>query len=234
MNLLDWWFPRVCKLCRQTFDGDVDLCRYCLAALPYNHCRCQRCGLPMTQDSNEPCQRCHAKPPAFQATVAPLLFQDMVRDWVYATKFGNGAQEAKLLAYLLTNAVRQTGAPLPDVVVPVPLTWRRLWRRGHNQALMIARPTAKALDVPLCRTGVRRVGTQMPQRGQRRQARGKNIRGVFRATRTWQGHVAIVDDVMTTGATVDELARVLVDAGASKVDVWVPARVEPRRPGRIR
>ena len=228
MGFLDWWFPRICRLCNQAFDGEVDICEYCLAALPYNHYPCQRCGVPLALPAIDTCQRCEIKPPAFTQTVAPLLFQDSIRDWVYATKFGNGCHAAKLLGHLLATSVKQTGDPLPDVLVPVPLTWRRLWRRGHNQALLIAQPIAKTLQIPLCRTGVRRVGTQRPQRGQTRSARDRNIRGAFHATRDWQGHVVLVDDVMTTGATASELARVLLEAGASRVDVWVPARVDAR------
>ena len=230
MGFLDWWFPRICKLCNQTFDGDIDVCRHCLAALPYNRWPCQRCGLPLPQPAIDHCQRCQTKPPVFTRTIAPLLFQDMVRDWVHATKFGNGCREAQLLGRLLTTSVRQARDVLPDVLVPVPLTLRRLWRRGHNQALLIAQPIAKTLAIPLCRTGVRRIGRQKPQRGQTRQARDRSVRGAFRATREWHGHVALIDDVMTTGATVSELARVLLSAGASRVDVWVAARVDTRVP----
>ena len=157
--------------------------------------------------------------------MTPLLYEGEVRRWVHAAKSAGGLGEAKLLSGLLARGIECTGARIPDVLIPVPLTTARLFRRGHNQAALLAVPLARRLCIPVRRRGLRRAGGGKPQRGQSRGARARSVRGVFRATRPVAGHVAIVDDVMTTGATAAELASTLLAAGAERVDVWAVARV---------
>ena len=157
--------------------------------------------------------------------MTPLLYEGEVRRWVHAAKSAGGLGEAKLLSGLLARGIECTGARIPDGLIPVPLTTARLFRRGHNQAVLLAAPLARRLCIPVHRGGLRRAGGGKPQRGQARIARARSVRGVFRATRPVAGHVAIVDDVMTTGATAAELASTLLAAGAERVDVWAVARV---------
>ena len=144
---------------------------------------------------------------------------------MYAIKFGRGFAEAKLLARLLADAVAAAADPLPDALVPVPLTTGRLLRRGHNQAVLLARPLARRFGIPLHRADVRRTGSGKSQRGQTRAARAGSVRGAFRAVRPLAGRAAIVDDVMTTGATASELAQTLIAAGMDEVVIWTAARV---------
>ena len=224
MNLLDLLMPRVCRLCDAPVDADMDLCPPCWRSLPWNRRACRRCGLPLGE-AGHPCARCAAKPPPFQRTLAPLLFDGPVPGLVHAVKFGKGYGEAKLLARLLGDALETAGDPLPDVLAPVPLTKGRLLRRGHNQAMLLAVPLARRFHITLRRTAVRRTRGGKPQRGQSRAARVRSIRGAFQAQRPFSGRVAIVDDVMTTAATTSELARVLLQAGAEEVVVWAAARV---------
>ena len=224
MNLLDLLAPRVCRLCDAPTDADLDLCPPCWRSLPWNSGACQRCALPLGE-AGDLCARCKAKPPPFQQTLAPLLFTGPVPGLVHATKFGKGYGEAKLLARLLGDALQAAGAPLPDVLAPVPLTTGRLLRRGHNQAILLAAPLARRFRVPLRRTALRRAKGGKPQRGQSRQGRAHSVRGLFQAKQPFTGRVAIVDDVMTTAATASELARVLLQAGAEEVVVWAAARV---------
>lgn len=202
----------------------MDLCRPCWRSLPWNRQACRRCGLPLPSSADR-CAGCLSKPPPFQSVVAPLLFEGPVPRLVHAIKFGKGYGEAKLLSQLLGEAVAALGEPLPDLLAPVPLTTKRLGRRGHNQAVLLAAPLARRFGVPLCRMGVRRSGRGRPQRGQSRAARADSVRGAFHALRPFAGKVALVDDVMTTGATAAELTRTLLDAGAEQVVVWAAARV---------
>ena len=157
--------------------------------------------------------------------MTPLLYEGPIRGWVHAAKSARGLGEAKLLSGLLARGIESGGARIPDALIPVPLTTARLFRRGHNQAGLLAAPLARRFRIPVHRRGLARAGGSKPQRGQSRSARTRSVRGVFRAVRSFEGHLAIVDDVMTTGATAAELASTLLAAGAGRVDVWAAARV---------
>ncbi len=214
-------------------DGDIDLCAHCEHSLAWNNHPCPCCGLPQTVgtfepgDPSRPCANCADAPPPFTATLAPLRYEGAVRHWVRAAKSAKGLGEAKLLSGLLARGIETAGAKIPNGLVPVPLTTGRLLRRGHNQAVLLAAPLARRYHITLHRRGIGRVGGRKSQRGQSRHARARSVRGAFVATRPFDGHLAIVDDVMTTGATVAELASVLLAAGALRVDVWAVARVPP-------
>lgn len=223
MHWLDLLLPRICRLCDAPVQADLELCPPCRRSLPWNHRACRQCGLPLLAEAGR-CARCAAKPPPFQGAIAPLLFAGPVPQLIHAIKFGRGYGEAKLLSRLLGDAVAASGEPLPDLLAPVPLATGRLLRRGHNQAVLLAAPLARRFGIPLCRTGVRRVGRAKPQRGQSRAARSASVRGAFQVRRPCSGLVAIVDDVMTTGATASELTGTLLAAGADAVVVWAAAR----------
>ena len=185
---------------------------------------CPSCAAPLPPGSGL-CLQCAQKPPPFQRAIVPLLFENAVPKLIHAIKFGKGYSQAKLLSRLLGDAVAAANDPLPNLLVPVPLTIGRISRRGHNQAILLAAPLARRFGIPLKRKAVRRVGRTAPQRGQSRAARARSVHGAFKARLTLEGTVAIVDDVMTTGATTAELARVLLEAGADEVVVWAAARV---------
>lgn len=227
MGLADWLLPRICRLCGLEMHRDIDLCDPCERSLAWNPNPCVRCGLPQPAAGTGCCPRCIDEPPPFQATVAPLLYEGAVCRWVHATKSSRGLGEARLLSALLARGILTGGAPIPDALVPVPLTTARIFRRGHNQAVLLAAPLARRFRIPIQRGSLRRAGRGKPQRGQSRSARARSVHGVFRATHRFEGHLAIVDDVMTTGATVTELASTLLAAGAARVDVWAVARVTP-------
>jgi ComF family protein len=146
--------------------------------------------------------------------------------WIRQLKFHHGLVEARLLGTLLADAVQTEylGQALPDVLVPVPLSLRRLAGRGHNQALSLARIVGRQVRRRVCRRGVRRIRHGPAQRGLSRRARQDNLIGAF-TSRPWQGQrIAVIDDVMTTGATLEALATTLLEAGASEVHAWCATR----------
>ena len=224
MGFIDLLLARVCRLCDAPVNADLDLCPPCQGSLPWNRLPCRSCAAPLPAGSGL-CRQCALKPPPFQRTIAPLLFEDAVPRLIHAIKFGKGYSQAKLLSRLLGDAVAAAGDPLPNLLVPVPLTRGRIVHRGHNQAILLAAPLARRFGIPLKRKAVRRIGRTTPQRGQSRAARARSVRGAFKANLPLAGTVAIVDDVMTTGATTAELASVLLEAGADEVVVWAAARV---------
>jgi ComF family protein len=167
------------------------------------------------------------RPPAFSRAIVPLRYEGLVTRWIHALKNQLGMVEGRVLGGLLADAAAELrdGAGAPELLVPVPLRWSRLALRGHNQALTLGRHVARALDLPINPHAARRTGRAPSQRGLGRDARRRNLAGVFTASPVVAGRrVAIVDDVMTTGSTAEALANELLGAGAQEVWVLAVAR----------
>lgn len=226
-RLLQILFPPTCLLCGAPGATGLDLCAGCAVDLPWNRTCCARCALPLEGPALDGalCGACQRRPPPYHRCLAALRYQTPVPSLVGAAKFRGRLNAARLLGQLLAQTLGQSGEPLPEVVIPVPLHRTRLAERGYNQALeiawVVARELALRVDSGCCE---RRVAT-LPQAGLDEGSRRRNIRGAFAVpSRLGWGHVAILDDVVTTGCTVEELARELRRAGVRHVDVWAVAR----------
>ena len=205
-----------CYLCRG--DAEAVLCTPCDGDLPrLPRALCPRCAL--ASPGGALCGRCLAQTPHYDATVAALAYEFPADTLVHALKFRGELALAAVLADLLAPRVQDQRV---DCIIPVPLSRARLARRGYNQAAEIARRLNGAkIDVSLCD----RTRDGPPQMELPFAERQRNVRGAFRCNRAIPGaRVAVVDDVMTTGATLDELARTLKAAGAVEVVNWVVAR----------
>jgi ComF family protein len=196
------------------------LCPACDADLPrLPEPRCPRCALESPR--GEVCGRCLADPPSYDATAAALAYEFPADALVHALKFRGELALAGFLGRMLRARIELEPA---DVVIPVPLSAARLRERGYNHALEIARHLGRAVDFALC---VRERDTP-PQMDLPYDERQRNVRGAFRCTRAVPGmRIAVVDDVMTTGATLDEMASTLKAAGAARVVNWVVVRTLP-------
>jgi ComF family protein len=209
-------FGGSCYLCRGAAD-DL-LCAPCDADLPrLSGTRCPRCALDSPR--GELCGRCLSDAPHYDATVAALAYEFPADALVHALKFRG---ELALASFLGREIARRISAIEIDSVVPVPLSAARLRTRGYNHAAEIARHLLPGkLDLALCE----RSRDTPPQMDLPFAERRRNVRGAFRCTRALMGaSIAVVDDVMTTGATLNELARTLKDAGAARVVNLVVAR----------
>jgi ComF family protein len=219
--------PPTCLLCGAPGEDGLDLCAGCAADLPRNAPCCPRCALPLAAPlpAGTLCGACQRRPPPFERCIAPLRYQDPVPYLVAAAKFRGRLNAARLLGLLLARALEEGAIERPEVLIPVPLHRARLAERGYNQALEMARPVARALALPLDIACCTRAIATAPQTGLDERARRRNIHGAFAAlTPLPWGRVAVLDDVVTTGSTVAELARVLRRAGANRVEVWAVAR----------
>ena len=223
-------YPPVCLLCGADGHGQRDLCGGCAADLPANTNPCPRCAEPLPPGARPgtPCGRCVRHPPPFASCHAPYLYEPPV-DWLVGRlKFHGRLAAGRLLATLLGDRLPAGATPRPDLVVPMPLHADRLRTRGFNQATELARPLSHRLAVPLATDLVFRTRGGAPQSRLAQGLRHANVRGAFAVRAPLAGrHVAVVDDVVTTGATAAELARTLLRAGASRVDVWAVARTPP-------
>ncbi len=192
---------------------------------------CPRCAEIATQ--GQLCGACLADAPAFDHTVAAYRYAFPLDRLVQSLKFNANLALAAMLSDALAGAIRNAqaaGAPRPDLVVALPLARGRLAARGFNQSALLAGGVARQLDLAYSAHGLLKVRETVPQAGLNRAARLKNVRGTFAGDASLAGrHVALVDDVMTTGATLSEAAKTLKKCGASAVSAWVVARVGPYR-----
>lgn len=205
---------------------DLDLCADCFADLPRNtHC-CYRCGENFEVEISAPqlCGRCLTKSPHFDETHAPFLYQGNMRYLIAQLKFSHQYKNARLLASLLAKHIRET-SEVPDCIVPIPLHLNRYRQRGFNQSIELARHLSNLLAIPVDLHSCIRNRDTAHQTSLPAKQRRKNMRRAFSIVKTLAfQHVAIVDDVMTTGATASELALTLKQSGVSRVDVWICAR----------
>lgn len=217
---LDRLLPRSCLLCGGPAAGQA-VCVACADDLPpLAMPRCPVCATPIPHPAPA-CGHCLAKPPAFDATCAVWRYGFPLDALVQMLKFRHRLASADFLAAAMLAGAHPAG----DVIVPVPLSAERLRARGFNQALEIARPLARALRLPLDAARLVRVRDAVPQSRLPWRARQGNVHNAFACRGDFSGKaVIVVDDVMTTGATLDAVARTLKDHGALRVTNWVAAR----------
>ncbi|NWG31826.1 MAG: ComF family protein [Rhodocyclaceae bacterium] len=217
--LLDILLPRACLLCGAR--AHAVLCEGCAADLPWLDAPlCPVCATPLAAPA-QACGACLKAPPAFAASLAPLRYAFPVDGLVQDLKFGCRLASADFFSRCMLAGPRPAG----DLLMPVPLSRQRLRERGFNQALEIARPLARALGLPLDTTGLVRERDTLPQSRLPWRARQGNVRYAFTCRRDLTGlTVIVVDDVMTSGATLEAVARTLKAHGARRVVNWVAAR----------
>lgn len=219
-----WVFPCRCLVCGEPGHRGQDLCAPCAQGLPRLGSACPHCALPLPAggEAGQPCGRCLRRRPPLGRVAAAFVYGAPVDGLLRRFKFHQDLAAGRLLAELMRPAM--AALPAPQALVPVPLHLARLRRRGYDQALELARPLAAALHFPLC-LGLHRTRATLPQSELDAPARRRNLKSAFLATGPLPAHVALVDDVMTTGATLHAAAITLRRAGVQQVDAWVCARV---------
>ncbi|MDP1651502.1 MAG: ComF family protein [Rhodocyclaceae bacterium] len=216
--------PQDCFVCGQS-SGNRLVCAQCEAGLPYlDGPLCQVCALP-TPDGTT-CGACQKASPHFDTTSAAFRYAFPVEHMVQGLKYRHRLPLAGWLADALALRIRSSGV---DWIMPLPLSAQHMKSRGFNQAQEIARPLARRLKLPLMPDACSRVLNSAPQASLPWKARQANIRNAFECSVDLTGKsIAVVDDVMTTGATLNEFARTLKLHGALRVENWVAARTLPR------
>ncbi len=229
---LDVALPPLCPSCREPLGDGVGLCATCWSKLsliepPY----CARLGIPFTYDPGPGLlsMEAIAAPPAYDRARAAVRYDDVARALVLAFKFGDRLDLAPMMGRWMARAGRELLADA-DALLPVPLHWRRLWARRFNQAAALAGAISNIAGVPVLHGGIKRVRATPQQVGLSKSERADNVQGAFRVVPEEKALIAgkrlvLIDDVLTSGATVDTCARALLRAGAAHVDVLVFARV---------
>ncbi len=218
--------PHPCLLCGQA--SNTSLCNECERSLPrldMHPWRCTLCSVPLNE--NAPlCGHCLRQPPAFSRCYTPYSYSHPLDFLIHQFKYRRQLSSGKQLARLLLQHCRHVDQP--DMLVPVPMHWRKRWQRGFNQSELLAYPLAHGLGLPL-EDALKRQQHGHSQKGLSRHARLGNLRRAFSIApqhkQQLQGaHIAVVDDVVTTTATARCLSDLLINAGAARVDIWALAR----------
>jgi len=204
------------------------ICSVCCRALFITQTVCPQCGLP-AELSGLACGRCLQKPPPWQQLVMVNDYVPPLSSLIHRLKFSRQPEVARALARLLLLAVarahRERGSPWPDILISVPLHRRRQWRRGFNQSDLLCRPLARWLACAWDKAAIARIRATPVQHQLSARRRKHNLRHAFRLELPVRGlHIAIVDDVVTTGSTVAEIAQLLLRSGAATVQVWCLCR----------
>ncbi|MGS2871247.1 DNA utilization protein GntX [Enterobacter huaxiensis] len=221
--------PGLCWLCRMPLALSAwGFCSVCTRSLEGRIAGCPQCGLPAVSRAL-PCGRCLKKSPPWSALVAVDDYAPPLSGLIHKLKFAGQSVLAQPLARLLLLAVlqaRRTRAlPRVDAIVNVPLYRRRQWRRGYNQSDLLCRPLARWLGCSYPASALTRVQATAIQHQLNARLRKRNLKNAFRLELAVKGlHIAIVDDVVTTGSTVAELSRLLLRSGAASVQVWCLCR----------
>ena len=218
-------FTPSCVLCN-SIAGEISLCDACQYDLPKIHSSCYQCGLPFEEKiADILCGQCQQSPPPIDYLISSLAYDYPVDYLVSQLKFNRNLAYAKILSKLLLETLQSQQDEQPELIIPVPLHKSRLRQRGFNQALEIARPIAKAFNIPMAKYAIKRAKQTKAQSLLNAAERKKNLHHSFSLTKPINAkHVVIIDDVVTTGATVFELADVLKKSGVEKVGVWAVAR----------
>ena len=225
-RLLSLIFPARCRLCGTATRPREHLCPDCLDDLPWLNNSCVRCSLPLPVAAGDTlCGQCQQHPPDFDSTLALFHYQPPLDYLIKRLKFSSELAICPFFSRLLAERIGRSMTPLPDLILPVPLHYTRLRERGFNQSTELARRLGHALGIRVDYRLCLRTRSTQPQSLLPRAERGKNIRGAFKVRKILPAtHIAIVDDVMTSGHTSCELAATLKQAGATQVEVWVIAR----------
>ena len=234
MGAINYLIPDSCCLCDTLHPQQPRICSPCLGDLPWQSLHCHQCGLQLSLEENvfdNICGQCLAHPPNFDRAVMPFDYAYPLNSLISRFKHQKDQVAGQLLADLLAEHLQdhfacQPQAVIPQAILATPLHWFRHWRRGYNQSHILALACAKALNIP-CITGVRRIKATPRQQGLKRKQRLKNLKGCFFIPHYLPyEHIALVDDVVTTASTMNELAQTAKAKGVKQVDVWALARTQ--------
>jgi ComF family protein len=225
-------FPSTCIFCGEVTPLFHDFCLSCFTELPMLSHGCLRCRKPFPGITTTlTCGECLTHPPPFDQTYALYFYEPPITQLLLRLKFNHQLLYARVLGEQMASAIQHTwyaGKRLPDVMLPVPLHIHRLRERGFNQAIEIAKPIAKALKIPLDTQSALRIKPTKAQATLPAKARSFNVHGAFHLRQSFQHqHVAVIDDVITTGHTITEFCKIIRQSNPKQIDVWCVARPIP-------
>lgn len=221
-------YPLACRLCGGMGSHEQELCQSCLEDLPWIPHGCKSCGLPLAAPMSSRCGECLGQTSPFEWAITPLLYEPPVSTLIARFKYRRGLAEGRLLASLMLHALHDhypEHCDWPDLILPVPLHWQRHLWRGYNQSAELASHLTDKLGIPHCKQTLQRLRKTPRQQSLGRAERLVNLGDAFRIRRPVIGRkIALLDDVVTTGATAIEIGKRLKREGACEIHLWAIAR----------
>ncbi|KPJ92749.1 MAG: hypothetical protein AMJ53_08745 [Gammaproteobacteria bacterium SG8_11] len=228
INIQSLLMPPTCTLCAAPGVGQRDLCEPCHQSFPVNDLACAYCAIPLTEGHIGVCGQCLQTPPPYHRAIAAWRYEPPVDYCIQRLKFNKDLVFARLLAGLFAEHLSKIyikPEDKPDAIIPVPLHVKRIRERGFNQSVEIAKVIAHRLNIPLDLQSCRRPKMTQPQADLPAEVRKQNVKGAFSFNPVKNYHrIALLDDVMTTGHTLNELTKTIQQLSDCAVEVWICAR----------
>lgn len=220
-----WPFKAHCFICNQKC-RQMPLCSQCLNALPHIDHHCYQCGTSLPYMNY--CGRCIKKAPSVDYVIPTVSYINEVPKLIYAFKFDAKLILAPAFASLMQRKLHHFyhNSSFPEILIPVPLHKSRIQKRGFNQSLELVKYLSSAFDIPYVTQGCTKHQATQPQSEMTYPARKKNIRGAYKAATLPYKHIALIDDVVTSGATINEIAKTIKKGNDLRIDVWCLARTD--------
>lgn len=223
---LNWIAPASCIQCNTPLTSHRvhPCCDICYPSLPFQANACAQCAEPYA-GFTDVCGRCLTAPPSYNACFCPFEYAKPISDMIIRFKYHETPELAGSLAKLLVHEIKQIDLPQPELLLPVPMHIKRLRQRGYNQSSLLAAQIGKMLDIPVSYSSLCKAKVTDPQAQQTLKQRKNNVLGSFTLQKKISAKsIAIVDDVVTTGSTAAEIAKILKKNGVDYVQVWGIAR----------
>lgn len=215
--------PTICTLCNQFHNGPFAVCAFCTTFIAPLGSACYHCAYPLPAGEYLICGQCIRKPPYFDQSIIGYVFTEPLRSLLHEFKYHHGFYLAPFLAQLMVAKIQNT-QHMPECLIPVPMHPQRIKQRGFNQAAILTKLLSKKLHIPYDVMSCKKIRNTVPQASLDGEQRQKNLSNAFTTNSLPYQHVAIIDDLLTTGSTLNELALILKRTGVSRVDVWCCAR----------
>ena len=220
-----------CLLCRAGTSWQTPICQLCLDSCPIPLTFCSVCSIPLQQSNTGLCGQCLKAPPVFDCCLCAYIYEFPVNRIIQRIKYSSRLELIKPFTRQLIDTIKHhyLGTSWPEVIIPVPMHNKRLRQRGYDQALLLAREIHRQLSglihIPVDSRILKRHKATPPQQGLNAKARRKNLKNAFSLRNPFPyRHIALVDDVVTTGETVSEICRLLKKETQVQIDIWSLAR----------
>jgi ComF family protein len=215
--------PSVCYVCNQYHRDYSAVCLSCTQLFSRLEHICHYCALPLPDNNFLACGQCSKEKPSFDCTLTAYRFEEPLRTLLHEYKYKSALFLRNILAQLMMDALPESGT-LSQCLIPIPLHSTRLKERGFNQAAELSKLLAKYLNIPCELTACKKIRNTTPQVNLSGKERRQNLRGAFEVHSLPYQHITLVDDLFTTGSTVQEISRLFKKQGVKRVDVWCCAR----------
>lgn len=222
-SITQWRIPAVCILCHQYYRNAPSICLPCRDVLVPISTGCSICRLPLPDSEFLQCGYCIKHKPAFDAVFSAYSFEEPLRTLLHEFKYQQGLHLRNLMTQLMLDAL-PTHFIKPDCLVPIPMHPNRIRQRGFNQSAELARLLARKLGIPLAKHLCAKTINTAAQASLNGKSRRQNLKGAFSAKPSKMRHIMLIDDLLTTGSTANELASTFKQQGVTRVDIWCLAR----------